>query len=547
MHRRTLVSRTLAVLAVLVSLGASAAGTSRLAAAEPATPVAPVAATTGEVRGYLDAHSHLMSYEGFGGRIFCGKTFDPEGIEKALKDCSDHGVAGAFAWFENFTRHGHPFGTHDAVGYPTFKDWPANDSFTHQQSYYKWLERSWRGGQRILVNQMVTNRVLCEVYPLKKYPCDEMGSIRLQVKRTQELEAYIDKEHGGPGKGWFRIARNPTEARGIIAQGKLAVVLGIETSEPFGCTGTPERPGCTKAEIDQGLDEMRDLGISSMFLCHKFDNALCGVRFDEGALGGILNLGNVLSAGRFWQADTCTGPAHDHTISPSGDLAALLAGPLKALRPVGITMPVYPKPPHCNPVGLTALGEHMVRGMMKRGMIIEVDHMSVKAADQTLRILEDAGYSGVISGHSWTDPTYTRRVYGVGGMMTSYGHRADGFVGQWRKDKASRDERYLFGYGYGLDANGMGTLPPVRPNNAENPVRYPFTSPFDPGVTLDRAKTGSRTWDVNKEGVAHYGLVPDWMKDMQNIAGNEIINDLALGAESYLQMWQRATSHSAQP
>ena len=34
---------------------------------------------------------------------------------------------------------------HDPVGWPTFKDWPAYNSLTHEGSYWKWLERAWRG------------------------------------------------------------------------------------------------------------------------------------------------------------------------------------------------------------------------------------------------------------------------------------------------------------------------------------------------------------------------------------------------------------------
>ncbi|WP_146087404.1 amidohydrolase family protein [Thermomonospora echinospora] len=545
MSRRTVLFTMVAVLGLLIALVANTAW-ALPRPAEAAAPHAPLTGTTpsGEVRGYLDAHSHLMSYEGFGGRIFCGKTFDPAGIEAALRDCRDHEPYGIPAWLENFTRTGSPLGTHDTVGWPTFRDWPAHDSLTHQQTYYRWVERSWRAGQRVLVNHLVSNRILCEVYPLKKYACDEMGAIRLQAQRIRELEAHIDAESGGPGKGWFRVVRGPAEARDVIARGKLAVVLGIETSEPFGCSGSADRPRCTREQIDRGLDEVQALGVSSMFVCHKFDNALCGVRFDSGTFGGILNLGNVLSSGRFWQADTCTGAAHDNTIEPSGDLAALLAGPLRALRPLGVTVPLYPKPPHCNVNGLTDLGAHMVRGMIERGMIVEIDHMSVKAADRTLGILEEAGYSGVISGHSWTDETYVHRIYRLGGMITPYAATADRFAAQWRRDRAARDGRYVFGYGYGLDANGMGVLPGPRPGNAADPVRYPFTSPFAPDVTLERAHTGTRAWDVNIEGVAHYGLVPDWMKDIHNIGGDEIIDDLARGAEAYLQMWERATSHS---
>ncbi|MBX6767449.1 MAG: Coagulation factor 5/8 type domain-containing protein, partial [Actinomadura rubrobrunea] len=496
----------------------------------------------GQVRGYVDLHSHLMSFEGFGGNVLCGKSFDPEGIDKALRDCPDHGPNGTLAWFENFVSKGSLLGTHDTTGWPTFKDWPSHDSLTHQQAYYTWIERSWRAGQRILVNQLVSNRILCEIYPLKKYPCDEMESIRLQARRTYELQAYIDSQSGGPGKGWFRVVRSPAEARRVIEQGKLAVVLGVETSEPFGCRQIGGTPQCTKEQIDRGLDELQSLGVSSMFLCHKFDNALCGVRFDSDAKGVILNLGNFLGSGRFWQADTCTTPEHDNTIVPSNDLTALLAGPLAHLRPLDVTLPVYPKAPHCNVNGLTELGEHAVRAMIKRGMIVELDHMSVKAADRTLSILEEEGYPGVVSGHGWSDPGFASRIYRLGGMIASYGSSADTFAAEWRRAKRARDPGRLFGYAYGLDANGVGALPAPRRGNEDDPVRYPFTSPIDPNVTLDRERTGLRTWDVNTEGVANYGLVPDWIADMRNVAGDEIIADMARGAEMYLRMWEAARS-----
>ena len=493
----------------------------------------------GEVRGYIDAHTHVMAYEAFGGMLFCGRPYDERGVEAALRDCFDHQGNGALAWFENLTRHGTPLGTHDPVGWPTFKDWPAWDSRTHVQTYHTWLERSWRAGQRILVNHLVANRQLCEIYPLKRNSCDEMEIVRLQARRMAQMQDYIDRLHGGPGKGWFRIVRDSAEARRVIESGRLAVVLGVEVSEPFGCRKIGDRAACTREQIDRGLDEMKDLGVSSMYLCHKFDNALCGVRFDSDATGVVVNLGNFLGTGRFWQVEPCTGPEHDNEIQPSGVLGDLLRGPLSGLGLAGLTLPVYPSPPHCNVHGLTELGEYALKGMIDRNMIVEIDHMSVKAARRTLEILEEYRYPGVISSHSWMEPSYARRVYRLGGMITSYGHRADRFVEEWRANKANRDPSRPFGYGYGLDANGMGALPPPRPEGGAGKLRYPFTSPIDPGVTLDRQRTGRRTWDVNTDGVANYGLVPDWIADMRAIAGPELTEDLARGAETYLQMWRR--------
>ncbi|MFI6387514.1 Coagulation factor 5/8 type domain-containing protein [Nonomuraea sp. NPDC050540] len=511
-----MISRILAVLVAIALLALPAPALSR--SEQP-------------VSGFIDAHSHLMSYEAFGGKLLCGKPFDPGGIARALVDCLDHFPNGEAAWFENFTRTGQPTGTHDPVGWPTFRSWPAHDSLTHQQAYYTWIERAWRGGLRIMVNDLVANRQLCEIYPLKTNPCDEMGSIRLEARRTFEMQDYIDQQSGGPGQGWFRVVRSPAEARSVIAAGKLAVVLGIETSEPFGCRQTLGIPHCTKAQIDRGLDEMYQLGVRSMFVCHKYDNALCGVRFDSGTQGAIVNLGNFLSSGRFWQTEACTGPQRDNTISP-----AVLPPELARWLPPGVSLPVYPPGPHCNRRGLTSLGEHMVKGMMSRGMLIEVDHMSVKAADRTLTLLEQAGYDGVISSHSWTDALNYQRIYRLGGMVTSYGHGAEGFADAWRETKPLRDAAGRPGFGYGLDANGLGKLPAPRAGSA---VAYPFHS-HDGSASFDRQSTGQRTWDYNVDGVANYGLVPDWIEDIRSLAGDAFVQDMAQGAEAYLRTWEAA-------
>src|SRR5690606_39799530 len=129
---------------------------------------------------------------------------------------------------------------------------------------------------------------------------------------------------------WYRIDDSPQHARAAIAQGKMAVVLGIDTSEPYGCSRYLGKPQCTEEDIDRGLDEVYDLGVRSMFLCHKYDNALCGVRFDSGTNGLVVNLGNFVTTGQFWQAETCTGPHHDNTIPPAD--AGVLALDRKSTR-----------------------------------------------------------------------------------------------------------------------------------------------------------------------------------------------------------------------
>ncbi|KJK54107.1 F5/8 type C domain protein [Streptomyces sp. NRRL F-4428] len=489
----------------------------------------------GRVRGFVDAHDHLMSNEGFGGRLICGKPFSDLGVADALKDCPEHYPDGTLAIFDFITKGGD--GKHDPNGWPTFKDWPAHDSLTHQQNYYAWVERAWRGGQRVLVNDLVTNGVICSVYFFKDRSCDEMTAIRLEAQKTYDMQAYIDKMYGGPGKGWFRIVTDSAQAREVVKQGKLAVVLGVETSEPFGCKQILDIAQCSKEDVDRGLDELHRLGVRSMFLCHKFDNALCGVRFDQGALGTAINVGQFLSTGTFWKTEKCTGPQHDNPIG----LAA--APQAQKELPAGVSVPSYAADAQCNTRGLTALGEYALRGMMKRKMMLEIDHMSVKAAGRAFDILESESYPGVISSHGWMDDNWTERLYKLGGFVAQYMNGAESFSAEAKAKNALRD-KYGVGYGYGTDMNGVGGWPGPRGADTPNPVRYPFRS-VDGGSVIDRQTTGQRTWDLNTDGAAHYGLVPDWIEDLRNVGGQDVVDDLFRGAESYLTTWGSSEKHKA--
>jgi hypothetical protein len=497
----------------------------------------------GEVSGLVDTHMHGMTFEFVGGRLHCGRPWHPDGPAAALVDCPDHYLAnGIGAVVENFLSKRSPVGTHDPIGWPTFKDWPSYDTFTHEQTYYKWIERSWRGGLRIMVNLFVENEVLCDAYPLKKNPCDDMSSIRLQARDIYAMQKYIDSQHGGPGKGWFRIVTDPFQARRVINDGKLAVVLGIETSGPFGCNILNDQPQCTAGDIDRGLDEVFDLGVRDMELINKFDNAFGGVAFDSGSTGAIVNAGNRLKTGQFWQAKTCTGPMHDNPLTPGlpeGRDQLLGAGLLLSNIPVGL-VPAYPPAPHCNVRGLTSLGEHVVNGMIDRGMIIDPDHLSVLARSEALTIIEKRGYSGVVSSHSWSDPEADARILRAGGVIGPYAGNSTNYVKEWKRVRKLRDPRYKFGLGYGVDMGGFGKQGAPRGEDVKNPVKYPFKS-YDGSVTFDRQKSGERLFDINADGVAHYGMFPDWVEDIRQIEGRAPIRDMANAAEAYLQMWERAS------
>ncbi|MEA2433395.1 MAG: hypothetical protein QOG54_852 [Actinomycetota bacterium] len=503
-----------------------------------------------EVRGFMDAHLHMMAFEFLGGRARCGRPWHRYGVERALVDCPDHQPGGRGAVLEAVLSHGNPGDAHDTNGWPTFSGWPRHDSLTHEQAYYKWLERAWRGGLRMFTNLLVDNNQLCKLYPYKRNSCNEMDGVRLQAQRIHELERYIDAQSGGPGEGWFRIVDNPFQAREVINQGKLAVVLGIEVSVPLDCGETQGIARCNEADVTSGLDEVWDLGVRQMELVNKFDNAFSGVAGDGGTTGVVVNQGNLGETGHYWKMDTCpasAGPAHDNRqINFQDDSGApppfserdSLAGGVFAVAGTSGAVPVYPKGPHCNVAGLTDLGKVMITAMAEKGMLFDPDHMSASAQTAALDLVEDLDYSGVVSSHSWSNDTIYPRIYKLGGVVTPYAGDSAGFVDDWRKLKAWADDRFYFGFGYGSDVNGFGAQGGPRSGNSSNPVQYPFTG-FG-GVTVSQQHSGPRAYDINTDGVAHYGLYPDWLEDLRVQAGNEIMEDMARGPEAYLQMWERA-------
>jgi microsomal dipeptidase-like Zn-dependent dipeptidase len=489
----------------------------------------------GRVGGLLEGHMHWMTYQFLGGRFHCGKPWDKYGIPYALPDCSSiEGPQGLAAPFQNFLNYNNPVQPHDTTGWPTLASWqPTN--LTYEGTYWRWIQRAWMGGLRLMVMSPNENRILCLLQPNRNTNCDEMDTVRRSFKAIHELQDYVDAQSGGPGKGFFQIVTNPEDARRVINQGRMAVVLEVEVSEPFDCAGW-SHPSCDTAQVDKGLDELHALGVRSMLLLNKFDNPLTGVRFDSGPVGLLINAANVASAGSFWSAETCKGPLHDNTIySPAAPVTDPLGQLLNTAGLPSGTAPVYGPAPHCNTRGLTALGEHVVQRMMDLHMIVNPDHMSQAGVDRTLSLLEARHYSGVISPHGWMDPGNWPRIWKLGGMAFPGHSEAGEYVKEWQEYRP-RSTPYTLGWGYGADLGGLSEQPS---KDGSGGITYPFKS-MDGAVTLDRQKTGDRTFDYNKDGVAQYGLYADWFADLRRVGGDALVKDMMNGAEAYLEMWERA-------
>jgi microsomal dipeptidase-like Zn-dependent dipeptidase len=465
----------------------------------------------GTVFGFADYHLHITADIRAGGRTIYGKNFDRFGIAEALgHDADVHGPNGGLDATGNLLRTGSPVGTHDTNGWPTFTGWPVHDTYTHQQTYYIWLKRAWRAGERLVVAQTVEDQPLCQLEQVRSHSCDETDTIKLEIRRLRRLQRYVDAQSGGRGRGWFRLVYNPRQARRMIERGKLAVVIGMEASDPFGCSELLGEPQCTRADIDSGLHELRRMGLRGMFIAHWIDNAFAGAALEPGANGTFIGAMQQEQTGQPFDTEPCPGPDEADG--------------------------------QCNTKGLTSLGRYLVHRLMAKHMLIEVDHLSQRARKSVMAIAARHHYP-LVSSHTGTGGEWTaaqlRRLYDNGGLATATLAEARQLAAKIRRLGSYRSHKHYFGVGLGSDTGGFNALPGPPPKSS-HPLHYPFT-PFYCDVTVSRETTGQRTFDLNKDGVAHYGLLPDLLADVQQQkGGRRALHPLLHSAEAYLEMWGRA-------
>ncbi|TXH06388.1 MAG: peptidase M19 [Nevskiaceae bacterium] len=519
------------------------------------------------VLGFADVHQHISATTFLGGAHY-GSPFHRFGVTEALKDCSGvHGPDGHLDLLGNLYAT-QPLATHDTVGWPTFNAWPAPHSLTHESTYYKWIERAWKAGLRILLNNLVENATLCHLEVVAHgnptQDCNEMDSAVSQAQFMHDMQDYIDAQEGGPGKGWFRLVDNPADARKVINQGKLAVVLGIEISHLFNCNltqvaGLADVSGCTTADIDTQFDRLYQLGVREMFPIHEFDNALGGNGIFDGL---VLNVGNFVDTGSFWKTYDCpsTDPSGNFgdylytpgakmtTSDPSGVTApanpvvsALLAGKT-------IPLPIYPTTRQCNARGLTDLGKYAFKKMMDHKIIMEVDHLELSMKEDLIKLAEQQNppYPLISShgGHGGISNDQAARIYKLGGVV--YPGGGGGTGPQWydfvTKLLPLSDPNHLFGVGLGSDTNGLAAQPEA--SGLKPGVQYPFTlfrgkdwgpqfARLSP-IQFDKQVTGQHVYDLNVEGRAHYGLDADWVEEIR------------LGAIAETQKWNADPAHKDQ-
>jgi microsomal dipeptidase-like Zn-dependent dipeptidase len=312
----------------------------------------------------------------------------------------------------------------------------------------------------------------------------------------------------------------------------------------------------TADELRGVLDEYYELGVRHLFPIHFADNGFGGTAFQnatEVSIGSIPNPDIPLI--NWVQTEDGASLGYEDR------------GGLRNVR------------------GLTELGKVLIREMIARHMIIDVDHMSAFSRSDTLEICEELHYP-VVSGHAGfidinngakrhegqLTADEVRRIVDLGGMVSvilCQGQLDE--VNTWRgpgqtvvehvsgNTSNTTVQAYLYAaaksnggpVAFGTDFNGFAGLPgprfgdeaaPGGTTNAANQkeLGYDFTA-VATGQQMPKSVVGAKTFDINVDGLAHVGMLPDFIADWQAQGLTEQdLGPLLRSASGYVDLWVSA-------
>lgn len=514
--------------------------------------------------GFVDMHSHPRSDLAYGTELFYGKPYGD--IATALGSCKAyHGMWGAKNKHGNVFRNKIASQTEqqydaaikdDYEGYPNFATWPSPASVLHQQMWVDWIRRAHEGGLNIMVALAAHSHCIASAAQTKG-PLDDETVLTNVIQGIKDLANSTD---------FMEVAYTPADVRRIVGSGKLAVILGLEM-ENIGNFYTPAEPdndalfnpNPTGQEIRDELDKLWNMGVRYIFPIHITNNIFGGTSLCIPAL----NVPNKFNTGQEFIPEEVSTPETGisfvltHPILTTNPEKQFLAK--VAIRIAGGILPKSvnpsikanytfwePKPHqgHRNSMGLTDKGQFAIHYMMQKGFMIDIDHMSEKTATSVLGMAVQNDYP-VNSGHSgMRDSLGSERELSlaeyaklkqVGGMVgAGNGNRASLFVKNYRGLLHVMGDRNV---AIGTDAGGFYPLP-----FRDSTIHLDYAA-----AHLTKCTTGNRTWDINVDGVAHYGLLPDYIKCWE-LAGmtSEEEKTFMSSAEYFTQMWEKCERRKVQ-
>ncbi|PCC74916.1 Membrane dipeptidase (Peptidase family M19) [Nannocystis exedens] len=519
------------------------------------------------LHGIADLHLHMFAEEAFGGGWFHGGHAGPG--EDALAPCDggepgDHGrlkadLAPLLGQCEGMTLEDLaklvplvsviaapgggevvsefvsqiPGSTGDtgehkarANGWPGFEGWPRWDAIAHQQVWEEHLHAAYMAGLRLEVISAVSNDWLCRAIAeenLERPQCDEMEDVKIQLELAHEFVKTHD---------WAEIALTAADARRIVGEDRLALVLSVEASHLM-----------NQGDWKPQLDELYDLGVRTLQPVHQLDN-----RF-----GGAAPHNNIFHIAQY--AENC------HIDMDCG------------ITQGNVTLGFDVDADCRNTRGLTAEGEELVSVMMDRGMLVDAAHLSEQGVRDLheLAVARDYYPYYISHGHfremlpaekareEKTTPAWIiehlRQVGGVFGLRT--GHEevntyepsevANTCHGSSRSFAQSYDFARLglkVAVALGSDLNGF--IQQVRPRFGVDACSASF--PTEARCQARDELAGGPAplgTGFDEAGLGHIGLLPDLLADLDRLGTDT--TPLRDSADAFVRMWERAEAERSGP
>jgi microsomal dipeptidase-like Zn-dependent dipeptidase len=510
-------------------------------------------AAAAPVQGFADLHLHMMAEEAFGGGWFhgshtgplneCDGGFPPSDHARVRADLSSllqqcpgplgvsldsipllhalFSVGGAVGSEVIGMTQGTQGDTGLHLGRDSFGGgWPRWDTIAHQQAQEGWLKQAHEGGLNLVVMSAVSFDWLCDLLPEQNRArgCDEMADVQLQLEMAHALDARHD---------WLEIALSPQDARRIINEGKLAMVLSIEASHIFG--NVPD----WRTEFER----FYNLGVRTLQPVHQLDNRFAGAA-PHNAIFHVAQ--------------------YTESCHVDNDCGATLAGVTLGFDVDGACR---------NTHGLTAEGEALVNEMMARGMLIDVAHLSEKGTARLYEMAQANNYYPLYVSHGHfrevmnpdlaktekTTPASVvqmlRRTGGMFGLRTAHDETREytrsGVANSCHGSTRSFAQAYEFGrqglkvpMALGSDLNGF--IQQTRPRFGQDGACSATFPREAKGQAAAQAAGGPPPLgtEFDGKGLAHVGLLPDMLEDLDQLGVNTA--PLRSSAETFLRMWERA-------
>lgn len=547
---------------------------------------------------FADLHAHWMAHLAYGGHLLWGQPLGP--IAEALPPCDgrNHGarfrvlgrdvprqVLDEISRLEAEPASPRARHLHARHGFPSFSAWPTSRTMCHQQMHVEWVRRAYEGGLRLMTTVAVNNRLLAWCMEGRREHWDN-DAILQQIAATWTAAASPQ------ARDWMEIALSAADAERIIAADRLAVVLGVEVDQiellvshdprildeleeeaSAYLLGTSNRP----ARIAGLAQELYDLGVRQVTPIHLADNVFGGAALFRDAVASnchwleLWRRGLRRSDHTGWPALREPPSDVEFTLTPEQVPANRETSWWRPPVSRAVQVAAYAgEAPggHANARGLTAAGVVLLLELWKRGILVDLDHMSALATGSALDLAERLAVPVIASHCSFRAITPTRcdlglppgacsptlphegmrtddelrRLYRLGGMAGVIVRQADVLIDSSlvpAGTAAGTAGAYLHAVevvgsgaaiGVGTDMNGMNQAPralgqvvPGRPQ-----------------------ADGTKAWDIGVDGMAHYGLLPDLLQQWACDGVDERSSrPLLRSAEGYVATWKRAEQAAA--